>query len=147
MTDRPENYAPPKHRAAMADALRKVESEAERAVAEAVRQPHTEPEPEKVESYASLGSQAIQRYFDAAAKHMEQAGDEMLKEAQAARDDLYSQAEDVRHTARMLTAAVDSAALRTKTAALGITDIRAAFRDSVNKERADAEATKQRMAG
>lgn len=143
MTEKPEDYAPPKHRAAIAESLRAVGDAAD----EAMRaQNELPPETRNVSDYAALGNQAIQRYFDAAAKHMESAGDEILKQAQAARDDLYMQAEDVRHTARALTAAVEAAASRTKQAALGVTDLRKAYADDVNRERKEAEAARVRAA-
>jgi len=136
--DKPENYAQPKPRAAQ-DALRAVEA--------AVSENALPSENRTVSDYAALGSQAITKYFEAAAVHMEQAAAEIMKEAEHARDELMMQADDVRHSARALTAAVEAAAGRTKRAALGATDIRKAFADDVARERAELEAARQRAAG
>lgn len=139
MTDKPDNYAPPKARVAMAESLRAVEA----AVSEAKQQ--AEPDG-KVADYAALGAQAITRYFEAAAVHMEQAAAEIMKQAEHTRNELLSQAEDVRHTAKLLTASVEAAAERTRRAAVGATDIRQAFADDVARERKDLEEARQRAA-
>ena len=146
MTDKPEDYAPPKVRTAQAEALRAVEA-AVNDVKEAAAAPTLPSESRNVSDYAALGSQAITKYFEAAAVHMEQAAAEIMKEAEHARDELLMQAEDVRHTAKALTTAVESAASRTKRAALGATDIRKAFADDVARERAEHEAARQRAVG
>jgi hypothetical protein len=146
MTDKPEDYAQPKHRATQAEALRAVEAAADEAMKQ--RNENALPsENRNVSDYAALGSQAITRYFEAAAVHMEQAAAEIMKEAEHARDELMMQAEDVRHTAKALTAAVEAAASRTKRAAIGATDLRKAFADDVARERAEHEAARQRAAG
>jgi polyhydroxyalkanoate synthesis regulator phasin len=137
MAERPEDYIPPKHRAVQAEALKAVE---EAVTLDQAVDP-------KVTDYATLGSQAILKYAEAACRHIEQVGDEMYEEGKRNKDECYQLAEDMRFAARQQAAAVEAATSRAKQAALSIGDVRKAYRDSMAKERAEAEALKQRAQG
>jgi hypothetical protein len=81
MTERPEDYAPPKQRQVAAEALKAVDA-ALNDVKEAAQIKADEPEPSNVQDYAITGSQAISRYFEAAAVHIEQTAAAIMKEAE-----------------------------------------------------------------
>jgi hypothetical protein len=151
MTDRPEDYAQPKHRQANppapaeqprqrineeheAELVRKVEG----ALSE-VKQAEN-----KVQDFGALGAQAILKYAEASAMTCEQTGTEVMADAQRLRDECMQLAEDIRHVARLQAQAVQRAMDRNKEAAQGITALRKAFHDDISKERAEVEASKQR---
>jgi hypothetical protein len=149
MTDKPEDYIPAKHR--IAEALRKVEADAGKAVedinAQAVPEPPPAAEPASVTDFAMLGAQAILKYGEASAVHCEQVGDEVMADAQSVRDVCFQLAEDIRHVARVQAAAVERAMTRNKIAAQGVSELRKQFHDDIARERGEIEAKKQRATG
>jgi hypothetical protein len=150
-SDNPQDYVPPKHRAAQAETLRAVANEAQGAVdainatADAVRA--ETPTEGKVTDYALLGAQAILKYAEASARHCEEVGDAVLEDGQHARDECYHLAEDIRHVARIQAAAVERAMTRNKIAAQGVNELRKRFHDDIAKEQSELEARKTRATG
>jgi hypothetical protein len=136
-TERPEDYAQPKHREQRMneeELVRKVEG----ALSE-VKQVEN-----KVQDFALLGAQAILKYAEASAMTCEQTGTEVMDDAQRLRDECMQLAEDIRNVARIQAQAVQRAMDRNKEAAKGVTALRKIFHEDIAKERAELEATKQR---
>lgn len=160
MTEKVEDFAPPKYRQAhpQREGLppapeppkQRLNQEQEDQLVRTVESAITEAKQiqnDKVQDFAQLGAQAILKYAEASARRIEEAGDEIIAEAEAAKTECYQLAEDIRHAARVQAAAVERAMGRNKEAAHGATALRKAFHDSVSKERAELEATKQRAVG
>jgi len=139
--ERPEDYAPPKHRE-----QQQQETEMLRAVNNAVSEVQAAQPENKVQDFAVLGAQAILKYAEASAMSCEQTGDEVLNDGQRLRDECYHLAEDIRHVARIQAQAVQRAMDRNREAAQGVTGLRKAFHEDINRERAEIEATKTRAA-
>ena len=143
ITEKPEDYAPPKVRAE-----RQQEEQHVQAVEDALlKVKQLDPPPEnKVQDFAALGAQAILKYAEASAMSCEQTGDEVLNDGQRLRDECYHLAEDIRHVARIQAQAVQRAMDRNREAAQGVTGLRKAFHEDISRERAETEATKTRAA-
>jgi hypothetical protein len=140
MTERPEDYAPPKVRAEKAQ-----ETEMLRAVNNAVSEVEQVAQPEnKVQDFAVLGAQAILKYAEASAMTCEQTGTEVMADAQRLREECVQLAEDIRHVARIQAQAVQRAMDRNREAAQGITALRKAFHADISKEQTEIEARKTR---
>jgi hypothetical protein len=149
MTEKLEDFVPPKHRAAQAEQklTREQEIELERAVGGAlaeVKKTEQASEQNKVQDFAELGAQAILKYAEASAIAIEQTGDEVLKDAEKVRDACFGLAEDIRHVARVQAQAVQRAMERGREVGMGTTALRKAFHADISKEREEAEAQKAR---
>lgn len=142
MAEKPEDYAPPKVREQAAEKHR--ETEMLRAVSSAVSEAEQAQTEAKVQDFAALGAQAILKYAEASAVTVEQTGDEVMNDAQRLRDECFHLAEDIRHVARIQAQAVQRAMDRNREAAQGVTALRKAFHEDINRERSELEATKVR---
>jgi hypothetical protein len=138
--EKPEDYAPPKHR------QQQVEKQTETEMLRAVNNAVSDVAEARVQDFAELGAQAILKYAEASAISCEQTGDEVLKDGQRLRDECYHLAEDIRHVARIQAQAVQRAMDRNREAAQGVTGLRKAFHEDISRERTEIEATKTRAA-
>jgi len=145
MTERPEDYAQPKHRQAHPQPAPNPPQEAE--LVSAVEGALSEVKQSKVQDFAALGATAILKYAEASAVTCEQTGDEVMNDAQRLRDECMQLAEDIRHVARIQAQAVQRAMDRNREAAQGVTALRKAFHEDITKERSELDAAKQRATG
>jgi hypothetical protein len=124
--------------------MQQVEQGALAAVEAAVRNVTTlaeEPQQSSKEpaDFGKLGGDAVLKYSEAAAVHIEQVGREILEDAQRKFSDCQRLADDIRGAAEAHAIAINAHTARSRMAATGMTDIRDTFRADQVREHEEAE--------